>query len=37
MTQKELEKVLNFLLQHGALTFDEYNNLLMRGLPYIKK
>jgi hypothetical protein len=35
LSHEELYKSLNFLLMYGVITFEEYNELQMKGLPYL--
>jgi hypothetical protein len=36
MSGEQVADVLNFLFQVGVLTSDEYNNIWLKALPYVK-
>ena len=36
MTQQEYMKLLNFLLTHDIIDFQEYNELYQKGLPFTR-
>lgn len=36
MTKKEFNKVLNFMLQMNIINHQQYNELMIKSLPYLK-
>jgi hypothetical protein len=36
LNKTEYYKSLNFMLMYGVITFEEYNELQMKALPYLK-
>jgi len=36
MTQEEITKLLNWLLQMNIITSNDYNQLLTKSLPYLE-
>jgi len=36
VTKHEFNKALNFMLMNNIITIHEYNELLIKSLPYVK-
>ena len=36
LTKKEFNKTINFMLMHNIISSQEYNNILIKSLPYLK-
>lgn len=36
LSLEEFYKTLNFMLLYGVITFEEYNELERKGLPYVR-
>ena len=37
MTRKEFNRFLNWLLSYGIIDMNEYNALLLKAIPYLKR